>query len=729
MEEKIQCLHIFNLSKNSNQKNQLRSLVALLLVGYSCYADQLVAEKGIFDTRATERDFYVLDGEWQVEWMQYLSDSEAEALQAKTFRYVPLDWIDYPKDKVAYQRHGFASYRLKVIFSPRYPKKLAFRVQTAGTCYRFFVDGQEMGSNGSPGYDAASTKNNYEPKLYFFERKSDTVSLLFHVATFNYRKGGLWQSVLVGTQEAILRERDRLVFFDLFLFGSILIIAFYHFGLFALRKDDKLSLYFAFLSLSVGVRLISTGEKLIIIWFENFNWEALIKMELGSVMIAPIAMTYYLDKLYPNKMHSWFILGVTYTFLSFFIFTLLTPAALNSYLVPACNFIWLFLILYQTAFVIRNFIEREPDSLVMAFGLILSFGFVVNDLLYNAGILNTGYSLPWAVFVFFFSQAFLLSRRFSRAYIQISQLSEELKNSNENLEEKIRQRTQELEKITKKTLALNQQINKALELVEKQKSQIEQKNRSITAAINYGSKIQKGVLPSDESVRKVLGSHFLIFEPKDIVSGDFYWAKSFETHSYFVLADCTGHGVPGAFMSLISIVLLQQIAMPEKDPGEIIQNLHFKLRDILPQHDRIGQDGLDLALIKLCPNEIQFAGSGRHIVYFDEGNAIEIRGNRSFINFDPSLVKIVPTTHTIKIKPGMNFYLYSDGLTDQFGGENFSKFGNKKLLNLLKDIQDLPMPSQKLEVMLALTSWKGSSYQTDDITMVGFCPQPKVKSG
>ncbi len=643
-----------------------------------------------------------------------------DSLPNKRYGYVPADWTDYPRDQVAYQRHGYATYCLKVIFSPLYSGQLALRVQTAGTSYRLYVDGHEMGSNGTPGVDRASTRSNYEPKLYFFERKSDTVSLVFHVATFDYRKGGLWQSVMIGKSEAVLRERDRLVFFDLFLFGSILIMVLYHLGLFALRKEDKLSLHFAILSIAVCLRLISTGEKLIIVWFENFNWQALIKMELGSVMLAPIAMTLYFNKLYPNMMHKWFIKGVVWIFSIFLAITLVFSAHINSYLVPVCNILWLFVLIYLLAFVVNMFIHKQPDSLAMALGTFISFCFVVNDLLFNAGVINTGYTLPWAVFVFFFSQSFLLSARFSRAFTQISNLSNLLQEANEDLESKIASRTAQLQTTTDQTVALNKQMQSTLEIVNSQKNIIESKNRSITSAISYASKIQRGLLPGQKNLKDVLGDYFLIFEPKDIVSGDFYWCRKFDGFSYFALADCTGHGVPGAFMSLISMVLLHQVSKSDKEPGQIIQQLHKLLRNVLPQEDRIGQDGLDLALIKITEKEIFFAGSGRDIAYFHNHQQFVIRGDRSFINFDPNKINEPPKTHRIELAEGMNFYLYTDGLTDQFGGKDYAKFGRKRFFELLASIQDLPIQAQGQNILETLSDWKASGQQTDDISLVAF---------
>ncbi len=271
------------------------------------------------------------------------------------------------------------------------------------------------------------------------------------------------------------------------------------------------------------------------------------------------------------------------------------------------------------------------------------------------------------------------------------------------------------------------------EEVEKQKKIVEVKNKDITDSINYAQKIQQAILPLPDEFNKVFPQSFIYFQPRDIVSGDFYWFypphKMSQNHVYLAAADCTGHGVPGAFMSMIGNTLLNEI-LNEKQVYEcdaILNQLHNEVRAALKQDiaQNTTNDGMDIALcrIDLDTLEMQYAGANRALYIFRPYVAgyefIEVKPNKFSIGGFQAETSRQFNAHTIQLKQGDTFYMFSDGYADQFGGAKNKKFMVKRLQHELMGMQHLPLHEQKLLIDQLLHDWKGNTEQVDDILMIG----------
>lgn len=261
---------------------------------------------------------------------------------------------------------------------------------------------------------------------------------------------------------------------------------------------------------------------------------------------------------------------------------------------------------------------------------------------------------------------------------------------------------------------------------------IEDKNKDITDSINYASRIQTAILPSRELIRKELKQAFVIFKPKDIVSGDFYFYAKVQQENNVPLhliaaADCTGHGVPGAFMSMIGNDLLNQIIIEKEitKPSEILEQLHDGIRYALKQdsQDSETKDAMDVAIcaINLSTKELQYAGAFRNL-YIVRENALEvdeIKSDRNSVGGVKSDVKKAFTNHTINLNEGDTFYIFSDGFADQFGGPFGKKFMTKNLKKLLLEHQSESMENQEISFMSSFENWKGNLHQVDDVLLIG----------
>ena len=282
---------------------------------------------------------------------------------------------------------------------------------------------------------------------------------------------------------------------------------------------------------------------------------------------------------------------------------------------------------------------------------------------------------------------------------------------------------------------LNQRKQLANQLLEEQKLRIEQKseiidtkNREITSSIEYASRIQKAMLPYTERIRKHFPEFFALLKPRDIVSGDFYWMQEVGDEVLLAVADCTGHGVPGALMSMLGISVLDELATGHSytDPGLILEKLHEEIMRQLKQETSSNQDGMDISLIAYHAEKkrLRYAGAKLPLVYVqpnDEGRPwlTMIKGDRIFVGGDLNTSKPEFTVHELTIDRPTNVYLFTDGDQDQFGGPENKKFRPAKFRDLL--LQAYPRRASGQQKLLDETfgEWKGKGEQLDDVLVVG----------
>jgi serine phosphatase RsbU (regulator of sigma subunit) len=259
---------------------------------------------------------------------------------------------------------------------------------------------------------------------------------------------------------------------------------------------------------------------------------------------------------------------------------------------------------------------------------------------------------------------------------------------------------------------------------EKQKHIIEAKNKDITDSINYARRIQQAKLPHKNEISDVLENSFVLFKPKDIVSGDFYYLHKKENEIFIASADCTGHGVPGAFMSLIGFHQLDAAVAQSNDPSEILKLLNKGIKTSLRQsdNDESTRDGMDIVLcsIDLKTRIVKYAGANRPLWIIRKGQSEleEIKATKKAIGglTDDSQHF---NSHELKLNSGDTLYLSTDGYADTFNGQNSKKLTTKKFKQLLKDIQHKTMLEQELYLDTFIEKWKEGTEQVDDILVVG----------
>ncbi len=259
--------------------------------------------------------------------------------------------------------------------------------------------------------------------------------------------------------------------------------------------------------------------------------------------------------------------------------------------------------------------------------------------------------------------------------------------------------------------------------VVKQKEVIELKNKDITDSINYAKRIQEAILPTRENFKSLFPHSFILFKPKDIVSGDFYWLSEKNDRTLIAAADCTGHGVPGAFTSMIGNALLNEIVNDKsiQEPARILDELREGIIKALKQKGAEGEnkDGMDISLcsIDLKNKKLEYAGAYNPLFLIRKNELTEIKGDKFPIGISDHQSHF--KNNEMNLEEGDSIYIFSDGYADQFGGAGGKKYMRKRFKDHLLSIQKLPMEEQGAELNKAIVAWQGAADQVDDILVIG----------
>jgi ligand-binding sensor domain-containing protein/serine phosphatase RsbU (regulator of sigma subunit)/ABC-type amino acid transport substrate-binding protein len=291
-----------------------------------------------------------------------------------------------------------------------------------------------------------------------------------------------------------------------------------------------------------------------------------------------------------------------------------------------------------------------------------------------------------------------------------------IKAQKNRLEQQVRERTHELE-------VANTEIEAQRDFARYQRDQIGQQQKSIMDSIQYAQTIQNSLLPSAHTLKSGLTNHFILFKPRDIVSGDYYWFSNHDDHHYIAAADCTGHGVPGAFMSMLGMALMNEIVSkhPSIDPDNLLNELRSQIIETLHQQGDPGaaKDGMDMVICKIDSQKRQllFAGANNPLYLVRNGELTEYKTDKM-----PVCIHIVMqpfTNHKIDLEPGDNIYIFSDGYADQFGGPHGKKFKYRPFKELLVSLSGMEMHEQGLQLDKEFEQWKGGLDQIDDVVVIG----------
>jgi serine phosphatase RsbU (regulator of sigma subunit) len=295
----------------------------------------------------------------------------------------------------------------------------------------------------------------------------------------------------------------------------------------------------------------------------------------------------------------------------------------------------------------------------------------------------------------------------------ISGLTNRLRGQNEAIIRQLRSREEELTKL----------VDERTRELRLRNEEISVKNKEITDNVNYAKRIQAAILPDLELVKRSFRDHFILYLPKDIVSGDFYAFFPKGENAIIIAADCTGHGVTGAFLSVVGHSLLTQIINEQQmtDPGMILDRLHESMIQTLNQRTGDSTDGMDISIcnVNLRDKTLSYAGANRPLWIIRDNELLIYKANKFPVGGMQILHDENFSSHAIDLRENDSVYIFSDGYADQFGGEQGKKLMTKKLKELLLSIQHLDMNEQHNYLRSAFENWRGKEEQVDDVLIIG----------
>ncbi len=412
------------------------------------------------------------------------------------------------------------------------------------------------------------------------------------------------------------------------------------------------------------------------------------------------------------------------------LFNLVLSFFLPDYSVTMFGIIIPITIILTFYFLIKAFRSGKKDVKIIFFGFgffILMFSVFTISAFFKRSIVISDYSFLSALILLSVflavisipvSMTFLLAKEFARTSktLEIKLIEVETLSAKTIEQEKEKQRI-----LSNQNEILEQQVKERTKEIELQKKIIEEKNKDITDSINYAQRIQQSVLPTEKEIKEIFPDSLVLFKPRDIVSGDFYQFKQKDDYKFAILADCTGHGVPGALMSMIGSNLLKQIIMERGIfiPDKILTELHREVKATLRQGSAFqSHDGMDITICMHKGKDFYISSANRPVYMFIDNEFKEIKPDKKSIGGASTSDIQEFTLHHLTVQSPLTVYMFSDGYADQFGGPEGKKFKLKRLQQLITEICTKPFSEQTHILNSTFTDWRGLVEQVDDVSII-----------
>ncbi len=615
-------------------------------------------------------------------------------------------------------------------------KTLAFLITQSGAS-EVYLDGKLIHSFGKIDQKNLANEEGYDPQevpmpIRFEKSRIHVIAIRYAYATAvdDYKKNLV---DAVGFDFKFAEMRDAIVYkfltsntitaIFIFYFTFFIALSFLHFAFFIFYRENKSNLYYSIFAGAFGTFFLSiliARHFMIPEFVRSVNHYA--SMLSDFYIPSLIAMLY---SIFYKKLPKIFWIWVVLFAIDFIMNILYKESKIFGIL------LYSIFIIESLRIIIAAIYKKLEGAWILGSGIITTIGFfAVFFVLATLGIKSHFNTAGWGGFFLGIlviyvtlsiplSMTIYLARDFAKTSKNLSKKLIEV----EELSAKSLEQEKEKQKILEtQNEVLEVQVKERTSEIEEQKKLIEEKNKDITDSINYAKRIQEAILPEQSSLTNIFTNSFVLFKPKDIVSGDFYWFTEHKDKKIVVAADCTGHGVPGALMSMIGCNILNKIILDEgvTQPDLILDRLNEEVRTALKQRENASEtrDGMDIAIITISGSELQFAGAQRPL-YIITGNELkEIKANKFSIGGIQE-EKRTFTNHILTLQKNDSLYLSSDGYADQFGGESGKKLMTKNFKELLLKIQNDSMKAQKQFLGDSIENWRGSREQVDDILVIG----------
>jgi len=702
------------------------SLILILLIKLTIANSNIRFENGVLDIRGKNiNDIGIIDftGEWEFYWNRLLTPNDFNNVNHDFLIYikVPGNWSSVTINNKKLPPHGAATYRAIILKDTGYID-FGIRIGGIGTAYKLFIDGKEKIKAGIVSTNKTKAISGYKADVVNFTSTNDTIELIIQVSNYNYAKAGIWNNFnKIGSHDKINKVWTRNMQISILIIGIMLIISFYHLSFYYLNKNFVFALFFGLFCIIIIIRTLIVDEILLLDFFPSFNWINLIKVEYLNLSVGSLLFILFIYYYFKDNYAKWLFYTIVIFDIIFSVLILITQPDIFTKYLKINQLLIVLSLIYSSILVVRALKNGTKSAGFMALGFLILMTTVINDILYVNKAIDTIYLSSFGFVIFIISQSFMMSKHSSNLFKETQDLASKLKLANINLENIVEERTSKIK----------EQRDKFFE----QHRIVEEQKKQITSSIQYAGRIQDAVLNTANEIDSIAPKNFIIYHPKDIVSGDFYWSKQVvvggKTIKLVAVVDCTGHGVPGAFMSILGSLLLNNIINDLKQipkASDILLLLKDEVVKLLynTNKNHFVNDGMDMSLIIIDYDNMNIQFSGAHSSIFivpieqsDNKNIIEYKGDNISIGYNYNSKKVF-TNHTIKINKDDIIYMFSDGYYDQFGGVNNKRMQKKEFKRILLSISNHTLKEQRMILERKLLEWRGNTEQIDDITVLGF---------
>ncbi len=686
------------------------------------------AYKGVLDL--TNFDFskhpsIQLNGEWEFYWQKLLTpqDFRPKKFVADAYVLVPKYWSSVKINGHKLPHTGFATYRL-IIITNKTVKNLKVVFPAVNSSMKIWWNGRLLGSSGTVG----TNPSNSVPSIKTISREvsldSPNVEVIVQVSNFQHREGGFFDSPRLGTIDSISIWQNILLIITVLLVGAALIMSLYHLGLYLMQAKNLAALTFFLFTLLLALRLVFTNNDLTISLFPDISFDLKYRIEYFTFFFIPPLINWYFYATLKDTLarKATLILAIVAVLTSI---SLIFKPIVFTKIMPYYQIVYFLMIIVDTYIIFKHARLKTPGADILLGTYLIVFALVINDILYYLRIINSVQLSPLAIFILILGQSLVLARIFSQAFKTNLELKKELEYKNLNLENIVRKRTRLLE-------MQKQQLEEQNVTLQRQTEQLKEKDELITSSLKYAAAMLQAIMP-DPAILNNYFDNFLLFLPKDIVAGDGYWfTDKTPEFLYIVVYDCTGHGVPAAFLSVVVNYLFKNLIFESQihEPNKILEQIDQRIKTFLQRQSR---DGMEATIVRIEKNQaepqIKFATARMELYYYNSRTRLVTRhkGTRRALGYSSSQYN--PETFSnflINFKTNDAIYLTTDGYINQTDKHN-KRFGSQSFIDLIIKIGDKPMWEQRQIFHETLIDFMGDVPQRDDILILGIKNSPYQK--
>ncbi len=480
-------------------------LLAIIVLLASCNRKHpktiLNGKLDLSDVELAEDFCFELNGEWEFYWdrLLYPEDFEKDLINPEKYFYIPKMW----RSDKSLRPHGYATYRLRVLL-PEYKSNLTLNVGEVVSSYRLFVNGELAACNGNIHKSPKKTTPGFYPVKTYIKEKTKSIDLVLQTANFHHANGGVFGEIVLGTEKAVTNYKIRKAGFELILFGSLLIMALYHLGLFIINRKDMSAMFFAAFSAIIALRILFVGEKTILHFLTALEWDMIYRLDYITLFISPVFFLLFIKELFKKEIPKNLVTIFVIIGLSFSVIVLTAQVKFFSQLITFYQFVVVLLAVYILYIFIKSKNRERKEIVILIIGGGLVFITLLNDIFFSRGVIRTTELFPVGIFLFVLCQSFLISMRNVTARNRNMDMAIKLDYNKKNLERIVKERTsqlsirnQEIANQWEKLKTTNAALEKQKLDLQKQRREMETINNLLEAEKAKSEKLLFSILPGE----------------------------------------------------------------------------------------------------------------------------------------------------------------------------------------------------------------------------------------